>query len=689
MLNERNRRASDVWAPQAGVVFQSGMGAVLQPYPKIQDVDPNLGAKGDVRILEYDGVCSDSPPPSIKFCKVTSDKTPCNAVESCVSGFCIAGQPSSTICMKDSDCDNGSGADGKCTPLEVDRLCGEEVCQAITCTDDATCDERCLLPAGQLEGRCTCSGTGSCGSGGGQCVGPEVVWDLTDDCLPHELRDTWKCAECQWYLDPGGPNADCSYLGIPNCGTRIPEISEQAGVLAVHARALLTDYGDFAYHAGRAIIGSPLYPWLIVPDPRVTCRGGDTKPTCDLSCPGCERTLAHELGHVLSLEHRDPSSTLPPLLMVKGGDGLHMEESEADKARKYVDPLDPSLADLCLPKPLTGDDPASVAAAAQQAGDGTEGSRMGSSYDAIGDAPGGEAFLDVEKIQVVAKSRQDGSLRGREELVFRIGIAGILPTRKGPMVLEWGVDTDGKESTPRVQPSSPDEPGQPAWPMPGAERIIRVRVTPSGSISEDGETQFDAEASIIALDEPGVPPSEVDYPGKIIESARILYLSRPGRRAGGRGADKVPVRSEISVVLMEPHQALGIRRGVPLFPDGIRLQVAARKERATLRDVGPDQPIFLTLQRSQAPRLVFPARAVRGETYPMAVLGFPPFARLRVSVGGVILPTMGMTGKDGRANLSLRLPPEVRLGAQSLSVKVDSPRVATGATTLVRVVDRR
>ncbi len=514
MLNERHARASDaIWDPNAAIKLVTATSTLQQL--SIDDLDfaagGSKGSRGDIRMVAF---------------------------------------ASETAACKDP---NGNWI---------------EVCSAADCTSNANCGAgiHCFIPAGApagTSGKCECASGGICGPGTGKCV--HAYQPLGNGCISKELRDTWVCADCQWFQATGAP--PCPELWnppSPSCPARDPNRSEPEGILAVSANHVLTEsYKPMNGHVGVAVIGSPTYPWLLVPDPQDDCG------PCDSECIRDEGTLAHELGHVFSIP-----------------DDPNFDIYDPNISRAYLTGIGSGLckaqAAFKVPPVPSGDSTA-----------GWSEERIEYFTELIGDAGSKHPYLDIEKVRFSLGGMRPGASAVPRSLSISIGLAGLLPPWKGTLGFLIYLDTDGDAHT------GCDPPGGKTFLMAGTERVIKVNVDYDREASKKDAPQFTASASVLGCNRDRHALRTLRAARDSLQaSARIVYIERDGRASGGEGPDRLPIRSEVQVEIRRLQETLGLAPDWLAFQAGWRTKVFALEPGERVVDEAPDHPATLYVAAS-------------------------------------------------------------------------------------------
>ncbi len=420
-----------------------------------------------------------------------------------------------------------------------------------------------------------------------------------------ELDDTWEEADLQWAAQP-------------------------KGVIAVSCNRLVDGAGT-SVARGIAYQGSITRPWLAVADPTVFCQLN-------------ERSLTHELGHVLGLGHVGTGGNL----MQTGGTGAALSLAQATSMRAYL------AANPILDPPLNGQDPNLVDLL----------------FDSRGELGEGMGFVDLFKIVAHDLTPTDGDVH------LCLGTDGVLPAGAQFEPQYWiAMDTDNNGGTGR-------EAGElvPGMQLPGAELIAEINYS-----RRDGAvpTLWRALAG-------GWVPLEL---GPEVLSAQLLtiplVLCDPV--TPNPPFELRPVFEEVRLRIGRTLFGLPPMGGAPdgAFPQGMRVQMGAAPNRGgELMDIGPAQGRADVLR---FPRILFPAmeapeRVQRGQTFSARVVNMPPNAPLMVFFGTVDLPTPAQTDETGEATFPITVPGTATLGPTLTTVGVTLGANAMTADKIIEVV---
>lgn len=423
------------------------------------------------------------------------------------------------------------------------------------------------------------------------------------------VSGTWPTAEwAQAMID-----ADTAWAAIPK------------GIVAISADRLINGAGT-SVARGVAIQGSIAFPYLIMADP-------------DNLCQRDERSLAHEVGHVLNLGHTGSG------LMQSGGTSAVLTAGEANTARAY---LTANLASL--------DPPIGI--------------EVGLSDHAIDDA--GDVGRQMEHLDVVKAVAVDNA-RLTGEIMFCF--ANAAPHERGDRMQAFlALDTDNDRGT-----GTPMRLLAPGMDFDGADFALEMQLDPAGR-------------PILSLyrSVAGVAWSTIELlPGQAFASFTPInrYVCDP--TPDFRGEPVLAIASEavmrLDSLLISDVGAGG--RG-KAFPRGLRFQIGMLDGAGgELMDIGPPVPATMTFPQLPFPLLFGPRRAMPGEVIQVRVEDMPPQVGLKCFLGPEMIPLPGVfTDGEGTATFDLPVPRDLPLGEVLLTVGEDSPESAITADRGLTIV---
>lgn len=430
-----------------------------------------------------------------------------------------------------------------------------------------------------------------------------------------ELVDTWMRCDMEWAAQP-------------------------KGVITVNANRLVNAAG-MSVARGIALEGSATFPWLAVAD-------------LDVFCQLNERSLAHEVGHVLGLPHPVPAP--PNNLMESGGFGATLEAGQISSIRTYL------AATPLLDPPATAVDL----------------NKVDYAFDEFRELPRELGYLDVRKVVVQDLVGTGG------RVLLHTGTAGPLSGQTSFPVRYWmALDTDNDAGT-GGDPSSM----LPGFSLEGTEVLVEVRVE---SLSIGG---FIALPTLYRFDPQEQRFIEVNLaePSDLRAEARNLKIVID-RLPGDPGPDTFDIATEVSVainpsLLSSPQGTLAATGVGGLFPRGLRLQASATDEaNPEPMDEGFDPPAELDFPEVVFPVIEAPETAIPGDSIELRVTGMPPERSLVVFLGELQIDPGVESDASGAAEMVVPVPEDVRLGNTLLSVGVDDPVNAITADTSIDVVE--
>ncbi len=423
------------------------------------------------------------------------------------------------------------------------------------------------------------------------------------------VSGVWPTAEwAQAMLD-----ADAAWAAIPK------------GIVAISADRLINGVGT-SVARGIAIQGSIAFPYLIMADP-------------DNLCQRDERSLAHEVGHVLGLGHTASG------LMQSGGTGAVLTASEANSARTY---LSANLATLDPPI-------------------GFEVGLSDHAIDDAGDVGRQMEHLDVVKVVAVDNARLTG------DIMFCF--ANAAPYERGDRMQAFlALDTDNDERT-----GSPMGQLAPGMDFRGADFAIEMQLDPAGRpiLGLYRSVAGVAWASIELL------PGQASATFTPIN--RIVCDPTPAFRGEAVQAIASEAVMTLDSLLISRVGAGG--RG-KAFPEGLRFQMAMLDGAGgELLDIGPRQPRVMDFPDLPFPELFGQRRARPGEVIQIRVENMPPQVGLKCFLGPAMIPLPGVrTDGNGSATFQLPVPRDAPLGDILLTVGEDSPESAITADRGLTIV---
>lgn len=412
--------------------------------------------------------------------------------------------------------------------------------------------------------------------------------------------------------------------------------SQTKGIIAVSVRRLINTSGESVWRAA-SYVGSFTAPYLAANDPTEECQLN-------------ERSLAHEVGHILTLQHSNSADNL----MESGGLGAEISTGQCNSMRNHLDSntlLDP-------PGGLGG------------------GGQARNLVDFVFDTRrergvGGKAnHLDIRKVVAIDDSASGG------DLSFYIGTEGLMPRREGQVTTYWiALDTDNDPAT------GADPFGFfPGRPMRGVELIAQI--------------QGEGERVAAALFAPNADGRWVAVElGRLVlaDIRDISLVCDP--LPSYRGPSSFPKFSEVGFRIDSGAFArLRFPAGGRLFPRGLRLQAAASMPGVQAVDLAPDEGGVLEFPEIVFPSIAVQGRAARGEVVPVVVDDMTPEVGLMLFLGRFAIGLDARTDRRGHAEFEFVVPAEAPLGPTLLTVGVGDPSQpdnAVTADTVLEVVGRR
>jgi hypothetical protein len=459
--------------------------------------------------------------------------------------------------------------------------------------------------------------------------------------------------QCRMTLRSGGAIQKADYLefadldtGIGNAGdivvspvTEMDDTWEECdqmwsaqpkGIIAISANQLIDNTGT-PVARGIAYVGSITRPWAAV---------ADTDNLCQLN----ERSLAHEVGHILSLSHVTTAGNL----MQTGGTGATLTLNQCNTTRTYLQNntiLDPPAGIVQLQNSDLVD----------------------FVFDSRGDGDDKARGLDISKVVVMDNSASRGNLH------FCIGTDGI-PEGDDPITYYLMLDTD----------NNPNTGGKPAErigaeTIEGVEYLAEVTYTPA---NRDVEVTF-LEPGELA----GFVPVLLD-PGLITARVRPIDLVICDPFPTFQGPDRLPKFIEIDVIIENNAlPLLGLPTGGRVFPEGLMLQSGATAPFTEIIDLAPDKGEVLEFPEIVFPSIQVPKEVNRGQVVPITLEGMPPNAELVVFLGQFKIDVAAETNGGGFAEVEFTVPEDAPFGQTLLTAGVNALNNAMTADTIIQVVE--
>ena len=417
------------------------------------------------------------------------------------------------------------------------------------------------------------------------------------------------------------------------------------GVLAISANRLINSAG-VSVARGIAYRGVITMPYMAVADPANLCQGN-------------ERSLAHELGHVLSLRHTTGAGDL----MRSGGGGFELTAAECDQARSY---LRTNLAVLDPPLRIP-------AGFNDRAFDGLD-----------ADIPAETKYLDLVNAVVLDNNIID------EKVTFCAGNAGLIPEegskgQEGDVCVAFLLDCDNNVNTggdasevvPDVQ-------------FRGAEFVVMILVNRETKAVFPILKAASAVGFIDIEFEPGVFTAEHLVGDVLVCDPTPMY----------QGPASFPAVTEViatlnSNVFLNALDEMGIARDEEgrTFPSGLRFQVVtAEAEGESPVDVGPSEAdgggIVMDFEQQVFPEVFVPGRVAPGSKLSMRITDMPAEAPLKVIIGAFeVDQPLITTDEQGAAEFEIDIPQDAPLGATLLTIGVDDINSTVTADGIISVVE--
>jgi len=407
------------------------------------------------------------------------------------------------------------------------------------------------------------------------------------------------------------------------------------GVIAVSVRRMFNGGNEIR---GLAYPGSITRPFMMVPD----------TTTAQLNCRTNERSVAHEAGHVLNLDHtctdnlmKGPTNDEPSC---PGGNFANLTLAQCNTIRSYIADntiLDPPTAGTASRLPV---------------------------LDFLKDRRGGGPpfnFLriaDIYKVVVTDDSATGGHLR------IHIGTNGL--PFVGTVDYYVALDRDNNPST-GGNGSALIGPGA----VGGVEHIIHVTLSNNEFVTTVNAEMFAGERDVWTM----------------LPNVRVLARSHDVHLIGEAILPR-PAFTEISLTINRAFfAALGWGTDGRVFPRGLRMQAFGmdRERRYTDPVPGSNEARVLTLPEIEFPGIFAPAEVCRGQMMQVVVDGMSPNLRLGVFFGGLMRDPGVSSDAAGHAQFRLNVPTDMPFGENLLTVGINDPRApnnAVTADTTVRVV---
>jgi hypothetical protein len=461
---------------------------------------------------------------------------------------------------------------------------------------------------------------------------------------------------------PGFPKSELTYAWEAAEAKYAPSTSGK-GIIALNFGHLLDLNGhDTGLRGASPLPADPTMPWIAVMDP------------ANLQCERTrnERSVAHEVGHVLNLCHN--SNPAPALGSLNAGqicdssspgfplhNSLHnlMESGEDD-------------ADLTIPQVLVMrqylDAHSSVLDPPGDPGE-PEG-RIAVLFDGWTNNPALPDFLDIAKILVTDDAPKGG------DLALYMRLEGEIPTSEVNVRYWFLLDIDNDPAT----GGSPTN-LVPGSPISGVDLVAEVvRENPTNILTT--LYHYGGAGGVYNV----VPLGA----GALQSNLQTLYIAFCG--ATGTNVAPAPEPVATSVQFRISNSALvgaGLASapGAALFPKGLRIQAVSWAMSSGQQDLAPDAGAVMEFPPIVYPSVAHPPAIALGELVSFTVKNITPLVPLTLRLADQDIPIGATTDAAGAATFSFSVPTDLPVMPVLVTVGVQDTNNASTAVSVVEITD--